>query len=266
MKPNINIIIAAIRTYIRNKKGKKFEPEIVFLKDLLNKGENCFHIGASDARHSYVMSQLVEDGQIYAFEPSSYSYQHLVLMKKLHRLKNINTYRLAVSDKPGVVTLVTPRKSTGHAGRSFAYITGRNNSDVMRSDINATSSIKEEVKAISVDQFTGQNDLKKVDFIRCDTEGSEMLILKGAQQTIENFKPNLLIEIHSDALKNVFNSSAGEVTNFLFKYGYFMFREDEGRINKVNSVDESERWKDYFFIHPDRINNLPEGPFKEQLR
>lgn len=262
---NLNIVIAAIRTFIRNKKGHKFEPETGFLKNVLNKGDICFHIGASDARHSYVMSGLIGNGQIHAFEPSAYSYKHLVLMTRLHGLKNINTYNLAVAEKAGSVCLVTPKKSTGHAGRSFAYITDDKNAGLQRTDIKANEVFKEQVAAVSVDDFVAINKIEKVDFIRCDTEGSEMLVLAGALKTVEKYKPNLLIEIHNISLKAVFNSSAEAVSDFLFNRGYCMFREDDGKIKKVDKVDDSERWKDYFFIHTDRAGSLPEGPFRDLL-
>lgn len=262
---NPKVLIAAIRTYIRNVKNHKFEPEVKFLKNIISEGENCLHIGASDARHSYVMSGLIKQGQVYAFEPSSYSYDHLALMVKLHRLKNVHTYHAAVSDKPGNVCLVTPQKSTGHAGRSFAFITGLENTGTTRKDIESNKTSLEEVEATSVDSFVTEKSLEKIDFIRCDTEGSEMLILKGAIDTLKKHKPNLLIEIHSDALKEVFNSSAKEVSGFLFDLGYIMFREDSGNIKQVAEVDETEKWKDYFLIHPDRSSNLPEGPFKQAL-
>ena len=262
---NPGIVVAAFRTYIRNIKGRKFEPEIKFLKNIINDGENCLHIGASDARHSYVMSKLIGKGQVYAFEPSSYSYGHLALMVKMHRLKNVHTYHAAVSDKACTVRLVTPQKSTGHAGRSFAFITGLDSSDLKRTDIKSDKTTHEDVDAVSVDGFVSENAIEKIDFIRCDTEGSEMLILNGASQILRKNKPNLLIEIHSNALKEVFNSSAKEVSGFLFDLGYTMFREDNGVIKQVSEVDETEKWKDYFFIHPDRKNDLPEGPFRHAL-
>lgn len=262
---NPAIFIAAFRTYLRNIKGRKFEPEIKFLKNIISNGQNCIHIGASDARHSYVMSGLIGDGQVHAFEPSAYSYGHLSLMVKMHRLKNVYTYHAAVSDKAGAVCLVTPQKSTGHAGRSFAFITGRGNTDLKRTDIKSDKASYEEVSAVSVDGFVSENNIEKIDFIRCDTEGSEMLIIKGASETLRKHKPNLLIEIHSNALKEVFNSSAKEVSGFLFDLGYTMFREDNGVVKQVSEVDEAEKWKDYFFIHPGRKNSLPEGPFRQAL-
>jgi FkbM family methyltransferase len=259
------IFIAAFRTYLRNIKGRKFEPEIKFLKEVISDGDNCLHIGASDARHSYVMSGLIGKGQVYAFEPSSYSHGHLALMVKLHRLKNVHTYHLAVSDRAGSVCLITPEKSTGHAGRSFAFIAGLESTNIKRTDIDSDKVTKEEVTAISVDNFVSENTIDNIDFIRCDTEGSEMLILKGARKTLEKNKPSLLVEVHSNALKEVFDSSAKEVSNLLFDLGYHMFREDDGNIQQVVEVNESENWKDYFFIHPDRIKNLPEGSFRKLL-
>ena len=208
-----SVYLAAARTYLRNIRSRKFEPEILFLKNILSPGENCLHIGASDARHSYVMSGLIEGGHIYAFEPSSYSYHHLKLMVKLHRLNNISTYKYAVSDSEGTVTLITPEKSTGHAGRSFAYITQSKSDCVGRKDIKSHKTKKEEVKSVSIDQFVSKHSISKIDFIRCDTEGSEMLILNGGQETINKFKPNLLVEIHSHALKDIFNCSASFYSN-----------------------------------------------------
>ncbi|MEO1925180.1 MAG: FkbM family methyltransferase [Gammaproteobacteria bacterium] len=265
-KLNPGIFIAAFRTYMRNIKGRKFEPEIKFLKNIIREGNNCLHIGASDARHSYIMSELIgNNGHVYAFEPSSYSYGHLALMVKLHRLKNVKTYRLAVSDKAGSVCLVTPEKSTGHAGRSFAFITGLGITNINRTDIESEKVTKEEVASVSIDDFVSENNIETIDFIRCDTEGSEMLILKGANKTLKKNKPSILLEIHSDALKEVFNSSAKEVSGFLFDLGYHMFREDDGKILQVNEVDESESWKDYFFIHSERVESLPKGPFSKLL-
>jgi len=35
-----------------------------------------------------------------------------------------------------------------------------------------------------------------VDFIKCDTEGYEYFIIKGAEKTINKYHPELFIEIH----------------------------------------------------------------------
>ena len=52
------------------------------------------------------------------------------------------------------------------------------------------------VKSITIDTFLEQNDLKKVDFIKMDIEGSEVPALIGATKSINLFKPKLAISVY----------------------------------------------------------------------
>lgn len=53
-----------------------------------------------------------------------------------------------------------------------------------------------EIKCISIDDFIKNNNIKKIDFIKFDIEGSELNGLKGAKNTIKTFKPKLAICIY----------------------------------------------------------------------
>ena len=44
------------RIIMRNLRERKYEPEIPFLSRFLGPGDLCLHIGASDGRHTVVMS------------------------------------------------------------------------------------------------------------------------------------------------------------------------------------------------------------------
>ena len=52
------------------------------------------------------------------------------------------------------------------------------------------------VETITIDTFSEQNDLKKVDFIKMDIEGAEVPALIGATKTIKMFKPKLAISVY----------------------------------------------------------------------
>ena len=43
-------------------------------------------------------------------------------------------------------------------------------------------------------------DLPRLDLIKCDTEGSELLVFQGARDLIERFKPIVLTEIDASNL------------------------------------------------------------------
>ena len=49
------------------------------------------------------------------------------------------------------------------------------------------------VKVTTIDQFVSENQIRKVDFIKADIEGTERYMLKGATETLRRFAPKLAI-------------------------------------------------------------------------
>ena len=55
-------------------------------------------------------------------------------------------------------------------------------------------------QSITIDDWVRKNNIKKLDFIKMDIEGSEIRALNGAKRTIQQFKPKLAICLyHNDA-------------------------------------------------------------------
>ena len=67
-----------------------------------------------------------------------------------------------------------------------------------------------------------KNNIKNVDFIKIDTEGSEPHILKGAKQTIELYSPLIEIEVNGLSEK-IYNISQDEVFMYLKEINYSLF-------------------------------------------
>lgn len=60
----------------------------------------------------------------------------------------------------------------------------------------STVEMTDKVPIISIDDFVENEQIKKINFIKMDIEGSELDALKGAQKTITRHKPKLAISLY----------------------------------------------------------------------
>jgi FkbM family methyltransferase len=86
--------------------------------------------------------------------------------------------KLALSDRSGQEIVVANGVSQG-------------STSVFGSDVGG-----ERVQTVTLDDYVVALDLKKVDFIKMDIEGSEAMALRGAMNTIRYFKPRLAICVY----------------------------------------------------------------------
>ena len=250
----------ARRSFSRDRREAKHEPETRFIRQLLAADDICLHVGASEGRHARVMAETAPNGRVFCFEPNSYSFAALRHFVRMHGLKTVEPIHAAVSDAPGEVVLNVPIKASGKPGRSFGVI----GETAGRSEVEVRSIKRERIKAVTLDGFLAERGLG-ADFIRMDIEGAEILALRGAAGLIAAHHPHILLEIHSVSLKENFGSSAEEVVGMLLSAGYRMFGLEGERLAETTRYNTDAPWKDYFFVHPSRNERLPQGVFRDLM-
>jgi FkbM family methyltransferase len=120
-------------------------------------------------------SQLAKRcSEVHAFETHPQSYAILKRNTKKHN--HVTLYRCALGEENGLKDF-------------FVHTQPSRNSFVIKSE-DYIGTIKVPIRTL--DSFNFNN----VDLIKIDTEGYELPILKGGQQTIRREKPQLYIEIH----------------------------------------------------------------------
>jgi FkbM family methyltransferase len=80
------------------------------------------------------------------------------------------------------------------------------------------------VECKTLDQY----NLTNVDFLKIDTEGSELYVLQGAEQTIRTFKPLIQIECNSLS-QSLFGIQTPAIVEYLHSLGYRLY--DSGQAN-----------------------------------
>ena len=222
--PSLRVLSNAFRAWRRNRSWRKHEPETPYMADLLAGAPLCLHVGASDGRHSYVMTRVAPLARIYAIEPSAFSFQVLKITLAWHGIRNqVTPVHAAVGDKPGELLLVTPRKITGRMGRAYAFVAEQAPVGEARPDLQDTGFETQPTRVITIDGFCAERRITKVDFIRMDIEGAELMALKGAAGVLDRDRPHVLLEIHPQMLEARFDAAAAAVVDLFKARGYRMF-------------------------------------------
>lgn len=264
--PSLRVLGHAFRAWRRNRRWAKHEPETPYLADLLSGAPVCLHVGASDGRHSYVMTQVAPKARIYAFEPSAFAFQVLKVGIAWHRMgRQVTAVHAAVGDAPGELLLVTPKKTSGRMGRAYAYVAEAAPKGPARPDLEDTGLEVQPTPVITLDAYCAGHGVDRVDFIRMDIEGAELKALMGARAILDRDLPHVLLEIHPDMLEARFGASGEAVLDLFRERGYRMFALNGDRLEERTTLVEGLPWKDYFFIHPTRAARLPDGVFKARM-
>ncbi|HEY0435627.1 MAG TPA: FkbM family methyltransferase [Phenylobacterium sp.] len=264
--PSLHVLSHAFRAWRRNLKWRKHEPETPYMADLLAGAPVCLHVGASDGRHSYVMTRVAPKARIWAIEPSAFQFEVLKTTLAWHGIRDqVTPVHAAVGDKPGEMLLVTPRKITGRMGRAYAFVADAAPEGKARPDLQDTGLETQPVTVVTIDGFCAEHGIGKVDFIRMDIEGAELMALTGAAGVLDRDHPNVLIEIHPQMLEARFGATAEAVVALFLSRGYRMFALNGNRLEERQDAVSDAPWKDYFFIHPTRAGRLPDGVFKARM-
>ena len=76
-----------------------------------------------------------------------------------------------------------------------------------------------QVRARRLDDIVREVGVTRVDAVKIDVEGAEFLVLKGAVETLDRYRPVVSVEVLDQGLKSM-GSSVAEVMAFMRSHGY----------------------------------------------
>ena len=167
------------------------EKELSLLPIMMPSNPIIFDIGANRGELSYFFANICKADIVYSFEPQNRMFG--VLLGVAENTKNIKPFKIAFSNSNGEKTLKIPIQSnhqyTQAASLEETYIVDYK---------------KEIIKIKTLDSFVNENKINKLDFIKCDTEGHELLVFEGAKKTMTSLRPLIYVEIKNTNLEKMF--------------------------------------------------------------
>lgn len=189
----------------------------------LNPGNVIIDIGANIGVHSIFFSKLVgKNGQVFSFEPEGKTFLLLQQNLQLNNCENVHISNIALSNKNGFVELCGHESGFSDADGGDPYKFIKQMADENKGDTVGL------VKSVRLNDIPEINSLDKIDFIKIDVEGAELLVFEGAKQIILKYKPVIIFELEGAYTKR-FNYKPYQVFVLLNELGYEMEEYEKGQ-------------------------------------
>jgi FkbM family methyltransferase len=214
--------------------------ESVMMENLVADGDNYFDIGANIGWYSINIATSRRAASVYAFEPIPTTYADLQTNLALNASSNVHAFNFGFSDKAGEFPFYYYPEGSGNA--SAVNLTGRSDVKTFQCQVR------------TLDNFTAETGIR-VDFIKCDVEGAELMVFQGGIETIRRDRPIVLSEILRKWSAK-FNYDPNQIFALFRAIGYRVFTAAGGRLVEFGDMDEHTIPTNYFFLHPEKHQEL----------
>jgi len=220
-------------------RDKRFEEtELDVLIDLTRHASVTLDIGANCGYMSIVLTKSHPHLRVFAFEPVPSTFDSLVHNCRHNGVSDrVHCEQMAVGECTGTLRMTT-RLNTGN----YVVSDGRRQAE-------ATAV----VPVTTVDEYLASANLARVDGIKCDIEGAELFMVRGATRCIERDRPWLLLEIEERWTSRQGYHGRDLVAELAgLGYIYFLIVKGSSRLVPASDFErDSERTNNFLFVHRD---------------
>lgn len=229
--------LAWVQHYLKARYNPKERPRVLQLSRFIPEGGVIFDVGA---HFGYLAKEFcaIHGGscKVHCFEPVSYT--RSILQRVVGRFGNVRIDARALSNQAGNVRISIPVKESGRLGIGLSHF-----GDEMRRDY-----IVEQVETLTLDAYMDEQAVPRLDFIKCDVEGAELLVLQGAEHALARHRPVVYCELNTHLAARM-GYQPERVFDFLSERGYTAFILDAaGEKQAVTGVVAGA--DDYLFLPP----------------
>ena len=203
------------------------------VKQLIQPDFTVVDLGANLGYFSKTFARLAKNGKLISIEPVPVFYDTLSYFMKGY--SNTTIYNVALGTEEGSITMVLP-ESNGMIRTGLPHVAESEE----EKQLHAT----QEVKIVKGSNLLA--DLKKIDYIKCDIEGYELIVFQEIKPILEKHLPFVQIEIaekNLDEMLSIFNS-----------LGYTQFGIKDFKFVKETGMQAEEG--DFFFVPEKRLEQF----------
>ncbi|MEJ7644332.1 MAG: FkbM family methyltransferase [Chryseolinea sp.] len=182
-------------------------------------------IGANQGEFALFAAKRLSRGKVLAFEPVNIYQQQLAENISLNGFKNIDTFDFGLSDKSMQMPIYSSEEGIGeNEGLASIFQSSHRNRLVQQIELKIFDDVIQDLK------------ISRLDFMKIDVEGAELMVLRGARKTIEKYRPYVMLEVSEETYRAA-GYSVSDVRSFFNSLGYSLnVITKEGGLAKAETV------------------------------
>lgn len=166
------------------KTGEKFVIDNLLPKKITASSPVLFDVGGNIGEYAIYLKNIFPTANIFSFEPNPKAFA--VMKEKLAEFNNVACENIGLGPTVGSEKMFSYSKVENSA---FGTLNKAALSDLYKMD----DRIEEINFSINtIDNCCAQKNISQIDFLKIDTEGQELNVLKGAEQMIKNNKIKII--------------------------------------------------------------------------
>lgn len=186
--------------------------------DLVEEGMNIVDVGVNKGYFSLLFAKLMKDrGKVLSFEPEPNNCLWFRKSIEANRYGCIKLFQYALSNKEGSANFYRGEKS----GWGSLFL-----------DNVATEKEFITILTRKLDNVLKDEGIDKVDIIKIDVQGADLLVLKGAEKTLKMGNTKIVMDVDVRSLEE-----RNQLSDFLKSCGFEIFRIGKELVS-IEKIDE----------------------------
>lgn len=218
--------------------------ETEFLKAITQDNGVILDIGANCGWYALALARHCPSARIHAFEPIPHTHEILERNIRHNGLHNIEAHRLAFSDQEAILEFLYTPNCSGATSQALAGQPG-----------SQENLQKVSCPATTLDRFCTQHELAP-QIIKCDVEGAELIVIRGAEAILAQHKPVILIELLRKWARQ-FGYHPNDVVELLGRHGYQAYTLSTEGLRHCPGIDAETRETNFVFLHEQKHREIP---------
>jgi FkbM family methyltransferase len=204
--------------------------------DLLARGaRQILDVGANIGWYAVRFARRMPHAHVHAFEPVPTTHAYLRRNIEINGVgAQVSPHPLGLSETSGTMEFfVSPTNGTNASLLNVA---------------NASDARSVSAQVSTLDAWAAEHAVVP-DFIKCDVEGAELLVFRGARQTLARHRPAVFAELLRK-WSRPFGYHPNDMLRYFAELGYQCFAVGAQGVHRITEVTEETVETNFAFLHP----------------